>query len=92
MNLDLDANGPLLDSLFPSDMTLKVISIDLAGIDVMINARLLELGIAKPCRPGHLSKLGKYITWEVDARFATRADFHAVMTSLAAIEGVKYVL
>lgn len=92
MNLDLESNGPLLDSLFPADMTIKVISIDLAGIDAMINARLLELGITTPCRPGHLSKLGKYITWEIDARFATRDDFHAAMSTLAAIEGVKYVL
>ena len=89
---DFLTNGPLLDRLFPAEMTLKVISVDLAGVDAMINACLVRCGITATCRPGNLSKLGKYITWEIETRFETRADFHTTISSIARIDGVKYVL
>jgi putative lipoic acid-binding regulatory protein len=92
MDLDLEADGHLLDSLFPARMGIKVIAVDLAGIDAMLVSRLAELQFEAVCRPGNVSKQGKYITWEVEADFDSRADFQAALTALAQVEGVKYVL
>ena len=92
MDLDLEANAHLLEKLFPTRMTIKVIAVDLQGIDTMLVSHLAAQGFTAVCRPGHLSKKGKYITWEVDALFETRARFHEALTALATVEGVKYVL
>jgi putative lipoic acid-binding regulatory protein len=92
MELDLDSQGHLLDKLFPTHMVLKVIAVDLGGIDTMIVAALSELELQATCKPGNLSRKGKYITWEVGVFLESREHMHDVVRALAAVEGVKYVL
>ena len=51
MHLDLEANAHLLEKLFPTRMTIKVIAVDLQGIDTMLVSHLTAQGFAACLRP-----------------------------------------
>ncbi len=77
---------------FPVDCHFKVIAEDLEHMHFVIETVLMELGIQNPLTPGNRSKNGKYITFNVSVRVASREMMERIDSELRNIQGVKMVL
>lgn len=81
-----------LEAAFPLACTLKLIAIELEGVEEMIREAVARLPARGPLRTGNHSSGGKYVTFQVDMEFQALAEMQAAIQALGAVEGVKLVL
>jgi putative lipoic acid-binding regulatory protein len=81
------------ESLFPAECHVKVIALDLAGLQEELNRVLADCGFEREAfHPGTRSEKGKYISYNATIWFDTYEHMKKVDAALYSIRGVKMVL
>ncbi len=83
---------PKKDLKFPVLCHYKIITEDMPAVERSIRAVLIEFGIQRPLLPGHRSKDGKYLTFNVEVIANSKEFMDRLDARLRAIDGVRFVL
>ena len=81
-----------MNDIFPAQCHLKVIAVDVAGMNQKLNTVMEELGCgAEPFRPGNRSAKGKYVSYNASVTVENREQMRQIDNALRSISGVKMV-
>lgn len=83
---------PDLQREFPLRCVLKVIALDLDGLQQRLDECLLRLDHPARALPGNQSTSGKYITYNIDIEFLTLDSMRFTINELRTVHGVRVVL
>jgi len=82
-----------IEALYPAEFHIKVIAVDLGGMEHVLNTVMQELGYdGQSFAPGNRSKGGKYISYNATLIIDTHDLMIQIDTTLRSISGVKMVL
>jgi putative lipoic acid-binding regulatory protein len=83
---------PDLHREFPLRCVIKVIALDLDGLQQRVDECLVRLEHPARALPGNHSSSGKYITYNIDIEFLTLESMRLTINELRTIHGVRVVL